>query len=361
MKFIIMAGGQGTKLWPVSRDNYPKQFNNIIGNKTLFQLNLEALLQRHKPEDIYVSVSEKYVDYVRQQGPQISEENYIIEPHIKKATGPSTCYSMLHMAIKHPNEVIMFYVQPVVLRTPPEKYLDMIDGIEKIVKQHGKLVTGGKYPLYPEVGSDYQKLGETVQSDSGLEAYNAVDFILRPKTLDEAADMIETMKLALHCNHYTWTSEAFFKELESHNKDWFDVSMQLKDLILRNAPMDDILEVYSKFDTGNIELFTKNLYSEGKVQVVILPFEWRHVTTWNDIHEYLKDSNKPLTQGLNVFVDSDNNLIINETNQLITGVGLKNMIIIQTEDATLICHKGDSGKIGEILKVLEHKGLGKYL
>jgi len=361
MKFIITAGGQGTKLWPVSRDNYPKQFNNIIGDKTLFQMNLEALLKRHSPEDIYVSVSEKYVDYVRKQAPQISKENYIIEPHIKKATGPSTCYSMLHMAIKHPNEVIMYYVQPVVLRTPVDKYLDMIESIESIVKENGKLVTGGKYPLYPEVGSDYQKLGNKITTSTGLEVYDAIEFVPRPATLSEATQMLSTMKLALHCNHSTWTPTEFFKNLELYKKDWFDVSMELKELILNNASLDKILEVYSKFSTGNIELFTKSLYTAGRVQVVILPFEWHHVTTWNDIYEYQKDIENPLYQGVSVFVDCENNLIINKTNSVVAGIGLKNMIIVQTEDATLVCHREDSGRVGELLKSMELQGLVQYL
>jgi mannose-1-phosphate guanylyltransferase len=324
-------------------------------------MNLYALLQRYNPEDIYVSVSENYVDYIRKQGSEIPRENYIIEPHIKKATGPATCYSMIHMALRHPDEVIMYYVQPVIIRTPVEKYLDMIEGIEKIVKQTGNLVTGGKYPLYPEVGSDYQKLGARLDTDSGLEVYNASDFIFRPKTLAEASEMLSSMKLALHCNHSTWTSKAFFEELKKHRPDWYSVSMELVDLIENKSSSEDILRVYSKFNSGNIELFTHKLYSQGRVNVVILPFEWRHITTWNDIYEYQKDNSSEISSGLNVFVDSSNNLIINKTNRLVSGVGLKDMIIIETEDSTFICPRDSSGRVGEILSELEQQGLTQYL
>jgi len=361
MKFIITAGGQGTKLWPLSRDNYPKQFNKILGDKTLFQLNVEALLTKYPATDIFVSVSEKYVDYVRTQAPMIPLENYIVEPHIKKATGPSVIYSMLHMDIKYPDEVIMYYVQPVVLRTPVDKYIEMIEGIEKIVKQYGKFVTGAKYPLYPEIGSDYQQLGNIVPTQTSLEVYDAIDFVSRPKTIEEATNMLSSMKLTLHCNHSTWTTKEFFKELEVYKKDWFDVSVELRNLILEKASMDKILSVYSKFSAGNIEIFTRNLYSAGKAQVVILPFEWRHITTWEDIYQYQKDSNLPLIQGLNVFTDSSNNLIINKTNKLIAGLDVKDMLIIQTEDATLICPRNDSGKISDLLSKLEYVGLSQYL
>lgn len=361
MKFIITAGGQGTKLWPLSRDNYPKQFNKLIGDKTLFQLNVEALLTRYSPNDIFVSVSEKYVDYVRIQAPLIPLENYIVEPHIKKATGPSVIYSMLHMDIKYPGEVIMYYVQPVVLRTPTDKYLDMIEGIEKIVKQYGKFVTGAKYPLYPETGSDYQKLGASVQTDTSLEVYDAIDFVDRPQTLEKAAEMLSSMKLALHCNHSTWTTKEFFKELEVYKKDWFDVSVELREAIMQKASMDRILSIYSKFNVGNIELFTKNLYAADKAQVVILPFDWRHITTWEDIYQYQSDMHLPTSQGLNVFVDASNNLIINKTNKLIAGIGVKDMIIIQTEDATLMCSRNDSSKVSELLSKLEYVGLSQYL
>src|SRR5574339_244419 len=103
MKFVVMAGGLGTKLWPMSRDSKPKQFQPMVGTKTLIQQNIDSLLLKYDPKDIFISTNFQYLDYVRQQVPQIPAENYIIEPNLKKDTGPASGYAMLKVAQKFPD------------------------------------------------------------------------------------------------------------------------------------------------------------------------------------------------------------------------------------------------------------------
>ncbi len=348
-------------MWPVSRDNYPKQFINIKGDKSLFQENVEQLLEKYKPEDIYVSTSDKYIKYVTRQAPMIPKENLLVEPHIKKATGPAATFSMIHMMNKHPDEVVMFYVQPVIIREPTEKYLEMIEGIEKIVKKHNKLVTGGKFPKYPEIGSDYLELGEKVDTETNLEVYQSIRFVERPKTIKECEELLKEHKLSLHCNHLTWTPKKYFEALKLYRPDWYEVSQELSEAIKTNADAKKILEIYSKFEPGNVELFTNNLYNKGEVQVVILPFEWTHITTWNDIYEYYNRAGIESKQGLVRTLGTKNNLVLNKTNSLIGLIDVEDLIVIQTEESLLICPKNSSGKLRELLKQIEDDGLIQYL
>jgi len=95
MKFIVMAGGLGTKLWPMSRDKKPKQFQPIVQGKTLVQANIEALLLKFKPEDIFIATNETYLPFIKDQVPLIPDENYIIEPNFKRDTGPAAGYAYL--------------------------------------------------------------------------------------------------------------------------------------------------------------------------------------------------------------------------------------------------------------------------
>src|SRR5689334_7362724 len=99
MKIIIVAGGQGTKLWPYSRDHQPKQFQPILGKKSLFTYNVETLLRKFAPEDIFVSTKRRFIKYVSEQAPQIPLRNYIVEPDIKKDRGPAEGLAILQLSL----------------------------------------------------------------------------------------------------------------------------------------------------------------------------------------------------------------------------------------------------------------------
>ncbi len=361
MKFIIMAGGQGTKLWPLSTEARPKQFSNIIGGKSLFQRNLEDLLSSFSPDDIFVSTSEDYKNYVYEQAHMLPKENFIFEPHIKKGTGPASCYSMAHMLKKFPNEVISFYVQPVVIREPREAYIEMLKEMEVLVKRHGKLITGVMKPTHPEVGSDYIELGQKLDSTGSLEVYTNNHFVERPKTMEEAIKMIETTSLGIHCNHYAWTPAKFFESLSKHHKNWFDISIKMAEELENNATFEQISNIYNEYEPGNVEIFTKKVYEDEGVQIVMLPFNWIHITTWNDVYEYLAKNTDATLQGNVVQVNSKNNLVINNTTQLVSVLGLNDIVVIQTEEATLICPKSMSGKLSELLNEVDNKGYDALL
>lgn len=354
MKFVVMAGGQGTKLWPLSREATPKQFIPIVGEKTLFQLNIDALLTKFDPKDIFVSTNDSYLDFINKQAPMIPEENYIIEPPLKRMTGPASGYSMLKVASKYPDEVVMFYVQPVVIRTPVEKYVEMVEGIEKLVKKHNKLVTGGMFPLYPETGSDYLQLGERVADTGSLEVYNKIKFVPRPKTYEESETMLSEMHLALHCNHLTWTPEGLLTAFKDFRPDWYKVLAEIKDVLGTKGERQKVTELYEKFEPGNIDA---PLISAVQAQIVILPFMWRHITTWHDVYEFYKAEGIKTIQGNVIDYDGENNLIISKDKKLVTTIGVKDFVIINNGDSILICPQKMAGRLGMLLENIRQSGI----
>ncbi len=361
MKFIVTAGGQGTKLWPLSKENYPKQFSNIIGGKSLFQRNLEDLLSAFPPEDIFISTSEVYKDYVQEQADMLPPTNFIFEPHIKRNTGPASCYSMVHMLQKYPDEVIGFYVQPVVIREPREKYIEMLMEMEILVKRYGQLMTGGMLPTHPEVGSDYIALGSKISDTGNLEVFGNNTYVERPRTVDEAKEMIDTMNLAIHCNHYVWTPRKFFESLKKHRPDWYDVSMEIFDQLNNKAQYDDIRNTFSRYEKGKVELFTQKVYEDEGVNVVMLPFKWIHITTWNDVHEYLKKNRNSTLQGKVVEVDSKDNIVVNQTDALVSLLGMEGFVVVKTDEALFICPKNKSGLIQDLLSEIESQNFSEIL
>ncbi len=357
MKFVIMAGGSGSKLWPYSRVKAPKQFIKIIGEKTLFQLTVDSLLQRYKVEDIFVSTTEELVHYVEEQTSNIPKENYIIEP-MARDTGPASCLAMAKVAKRYPDEIVYFYVQSVCTREPADKFLDMIQEMEKLVKKEGKLITGTIVPKYVETGSDLMKMGEKKTLDSGMNVYEIKEFINVVKermTLEQVTEISQKNIVGTHTNHLTWRPKEFFEAIKKYRPDWFKLVNELNQVFDTDSEKQEIERIYPKFDPGRIELVTTEIIKENKMMAIELPFDWAHITTWDDVYRYRIAKNLPTIEGDSVEVDSSGNLVISQNDKMMTLVGMKDMVVVEMDDAIFIAPRTMSNKVKEVTDILKEE------
>src|SRR5690348_10258462 len=142
MKIIVTAGGQGTKMWPYSRQDKPKQFQPIIGDLSSYEQTIKTLLKQYTPEDIYISTKRKFIKYVSVQSPQIPLKHYIVEPDIAKDRGPGEGLAFVRLSLNDPDEP-SFIVQADCLREPESEFLSMMRAAEKLAVEHKQLITGG--------------------------------------------------------------------------------------------------------------------------------------------------------------------------------------------------------------------------
>jgi mannose-1-phosphate guanylyltransferase len=363
MKFVIMAGGSGSKLWPSSRLRAPKQFIKLVGDKTLFQMTVESLLKRYKPNDIFVSTTVDLVHFVEKQTPQIPKENYIIEP-MAKDTGPASCYAMAKVAAKYPDEVVYFYVQAVCIREPEERFLDMIGEIEILVKREGKFVTGTIIPKYVETGSDLFKLGNKTALESNMSVYEVGEFINVVKdrmTSDQVKEISSKYTVGTHTNHNTWRPKEFFEAVKRIRPDWYEVIEELKPTFGQQNEVDLARDIYNKFVPNRIEVLTTELIKEGKVMAMELPFEWTHITTWDDVYRYLLSKNMPVVGEDVIQIDCSDSLVISQSKKLVALVGMKEMVVVETEDALFIAPRTMVNKVKEVTDKLQTNGKTELL
>jgi mannose-1-phosphate guanylyltransferase len=355
MKFVIMAGGSGSKLWPISRMKAPKQFIRIIGEKTLYQMTVDSLLKRYSINDIFVSTTEDLVHFVEEQTPEILKENYIVEPMMRD-TGPAACFAMAKVAVRYPDEVVYFYVQPVCTREPVEKFLEMIGEMEKLVNKEGKLVTGTILPKYLETGSDLMKLGKKEGLGGGINAYQINEFInvVRERmTLEQVKEIAKNNIVGTHTNHLTWRPKEFFAAVEKYRPDWFQLVGELKQVFGKDDEGKQVARIYEKFEKGRIELMWPELIKEGQVMAVQLPFEWAHITTWDDVYRYRVAKGLPTTEGEVLEIESKDNLVLSNGKKLIALAGIDEMVVVETDDAIYISPRLKSNKVKEVTDKLQ--------
>jgi mannose-1-phosphate guanylyltransferase len=358
-----MAGGAGTKLWPISREAAPKQFYPLIGRKTLFQHNVEALLERHSPADIYVSTTRELIHFIFEQAPQIPVENYFIEPELKDS-GPACCYSMIHLFQKFPDETVMFYVQTPITRNPVDKYLDMVETIEELVKSHHKWVTGTQIPRYVETGSDLLRLGKTIATSKGHKAYTVTDFI---NVVRDQMDLASVQKIATeskvgtHSNHHTWTPRLFLEAVQEIRPDWYELTKQIEQALSLPNKNESIEKIYHNFEPGRIELVSEILMRKGDVIAVEMPYKWTHITTWDDVYRYYREEQIPTHQTEVIEIESKNNLVFSDTKKLVALIGLDDIAVIETPDTILITPRKKANKVKQVHDTLKTLGRDEYL
>lgn len=355
MKFVIMAGGSGSKLWPYSRIKAPKQFIKIIGEKTLFQMTIESLLKRYIVSDIFVSTTDDLAHFIEEQAPEILKENYIIEP-MARDTGPAACFAMAKVAARYPNEVVYFYVQPVVVREPDERFLDMIGEMEQLVLREGKLITGTMIPKYVETGSDLFKMGKKTTLGSNMDVYEVDEFINVVKermTLEQVTEISSKFTVGTHTNHYTWRPGEFMEAIKRIRPDWYQVMEELGAIFGKENEKELMPEIYAKFEANRFEVVTTELIKEGKVMAMVLPFEWTHITTWDDVYRYRLNKGLPMVEGETIEVESSDNLVISQGKKLVALVGMKDVVVIETGDAIFITPRAMASKVKEVTDKLQ--------
>jgi mannose-1-phosphate guanylyltransferase len=358
MKLIVTAGGQGKKIWPLSREAKPKQFQAVVGNVPLYQQTIQNLLKAFSPEDIFISTKKRYHHLAKAQSPDVPEKNYILEPDAAKDRGPGEGLAFLTLAMKHPDEPFMI-VQSDVLREPGEAFVDMIKEAEKIQQRDKKFMSGGIKATYPMLGVDYLRLGKRVLTND-IEIYQTEEFIPRVDDYAKTKNLIKNFHVATHCNHMCWYPEMMLDIYKKYRPDWHEALMKIKDLLGKTGSEDKIEKIYDSMEPGATELVTNHIVKES--YTILLPFRWTDIGTWDSVYEFFDPEGQVHIDGNAIAIDSKSTLVKGEDDKkMIVAVGVDNLVIIDTKDALLVCAKDKTQEVKKVVETLKEKGLDQYV
>ena len=341
---VIMAGGIGSRFWPLSRTKKPKQFLDILGTgKTLIQQTFDRLKSVFPVENIFVVTNEDYNGLVMKQLPEISENQILLEP-LRRNTAPCIAYANYKIRQKDSNAVIL--VSPsdhIILKE--QEFIDVIKKGLEFVKGNDALLTLGIQPSRPETGYGY------IQINGGKGKIELNDSIRKVKTFTEKPNQ-EMAELFLKSGDFFWNSGMFFWSLGSIQKAFElylpEIDTLFKEgLELYNTPQESefIGRVYS--NCRNISIDYGIMEKAENVYVLCSDFGWSDLGTWGSLYDMLnKDENKNTKTGSNIFTYNTQNCIINiPDNKLAVIQGLDDYIIVESENILLICRKQDEQKI----------------
>ena len=339
MKAVIICGGIGSKMWPMSRSSMPKHFLPLIGNKSLFELNYEALRKKFGPEEIFLQTNDIQAKIAKSLKPEIPEENIFAEPEMRNQ-GPATGFAAAQLIKRGFGDEPFILVQADVLREPDEKFLQMIDEAGKLAGETGKYLTGGFVPNMVVAGVDYLVKGNLVSEENGVRIYEVADYIDRTEE-EKIKQYLGTDKLLLHANHTSMTPNNLLKMYQKYKPEWYEPLV----VIANNG---EVATEYGKMDKAGIEEVTKLVYKNNEALVVELPFNWVDFGTWESVANYMDDKTLYTPTDL-IQIDAQENFVYRKDKKMIALIGVEDLVVVDTGDALLITKKNQTGKVGQVV------------
>ena len=343
MKPVIICGGIGSKMWPMSRMTLPKHFLPLINGKSLFQLNYEALRKKFTPEEIFLQTNEIQSKIAKSQEPEIPEGNIFVEPEMRNQ-GPATGFAAAQLIKRGFGDEPFTLVQADVLREPDEKFLDMIGEQEKLGKATDKYITGGFVPQTIVRGVDYLVKGNLVSEDNGVKIFEVADYIDRTEE-EKINEYLGTDKLLLHANHTSMTPNNLLKMYQKYKPEWYEPLVAI-------ANNGEVATEYGKMDKAGIEEVTKLVYKNNEALVVELPFNWVDFGTWESVANYMKEKGMYQPEDV-VEIESNENFVYRKDKKYVAMIGVEGLVVVDTGDALLIMKKEASGKVGQVVETLK--------
>jgi mannose-1-phosphate guanylyltransferase len=342
MKAVIICGGVGTKMWPESRGSSPKQFLPLIGEKSLFQLNWEALRLKFGPEEIFLQTNAQQAEIAKKQVPEILAENIFIEPEMRNQ-GPATGFAAASLMKKGFGNEAFMLVQADVMRKPEENFIKMLEVLGTLAIESKDYITGGIAPKNIVRGVDYLVKGDLIKEENGVRVFRVADYIDRTEE-EKINQYMGSDKLLIHANHTTMTPNNLLEMYKKYRMDWYEPLMNI-------VNGGDISTEYAKMPKAGIEEVTKQVYMEGGAMVAELSFELIDFGTWESLAKYLIEQKMYVFDTKTIEIDSTNNFV--RASKTVALIGVSDLIVIDKEDALLVCNKEMTGKVGEVVDKLK--------
>ena len=392
---LIMAGGRGERCWPRSRKNLPKQFLSLTDDsRTMIQLTVDRILPLVDMEDIYIATNKDYKELVKEQLPGIPDENILCEPigrntapciglglmHISKKEGILSDFSDVSKPADSPGtevggrDAVMMVLPSDSLIKDGDRYRDLIREACDIAEAGDNLVTMGIKPNYPETGYGYIKYIKDNEDDpasAGNEgctsdgnggsfgsAYRVDKFVEKP-SIERAREYLASGDYLWNAGMFVWKVSTVLKEFGSYLPDMLKGLNVIRDAI--GTPDEDKVlgEVFPTLESISIDYGI--MEKAGSIYTIPGDFGWDDVGSWLAV-ERIKSVNEDnnVVAG-NVITIGTKDCIIEAQDKLIAAVGLKDIVVVDTQDATLICDKAATADIKKVLEALRAGDNTQYL
>jgi mannose-1-phosphate guanylyltransferase len=337
---VILAGGKGERFWPLSRKERPKQFLCLDGSdRSLLQATADRLLALAGDWDkLWVITSALIADGIREQLPELPEENLLVEPE-GKDTAPAVAWTTIEVSKRYGKDAVIGFFPADHWIGDPEAFANTIDAARELAVKEEAIVTLGIAPDSPSTGYGYIEQGELKGSFAGLPAYKVSRFTEKPDR-QTAESFINTGKFTWNSGMFIFRAGVVLQELQTH-------APQVIEPLLAKGK-----DAYKELEKKSIDY----ALMEKTDLVYVLPakFGWDDLGDWNAIERLLKGDSENVELANHVGMDTQGAILYSsKDDEVIVTIGLEDVVIVRDRNVTLVVHKNRTQEIKQVLKLIE--------
>jgi len=353
MKIVVFAGGVGTRLWPLSRKNSPKQFGKILGDKSTLQLAVGRLRPDFAFEDIYIATGKKYEAIVKEQLPEIPAENFIFEPAVRDV-GPAVGMAMSVIGKKDPSSSVAILWSDHFVKKE-RRFREVLHFAEDLVKKNNKsLILIGQRARFANQNLGWIEFGEKVQEVRGTKIFEFKKLIYRP-TLSQAEEFLKADNYAWNPGYFVTTPGFILSQYKTFAPKLYQELLKIGQAVGTDNFDKTVEAVYPTLEKISFDNAILEKIDPQYVSVIASDLGWSDVGAWEALKEALeKATDENVTKGKVLINDSSDNLVFNYTDQLVVGIDLQKMLVINTDDVLLVCSKTSVPKIKKLVEKMEN-------
>ncbi len=353
MKAVIFAGGAGTRMWPLSRKNSPKQFEPLVNGKSTIQLQVAVISQKYAPEDIYISTGAEYVNIIRKQLPQIPADNIIGEP-CRRDVGAAVAFIFGILAKNFPDVSVLNMWSDHLIKKPQEIMNANMSSRNIIEKDPHKIIFIGHKPRFASENLGWIEYGDKIDLGVDADIHSFKSFKYKPDS--------ETAQRFYQSGHHAWnlgyfmTTPAFLNELfQLHAPDVFIHTNAIANAYGTDSFQEVLDSEYPQIPTVHVDNAIYEKLDGSESYVLTLDVGWSDIGAWEALKEALETSPEAnVTHGQVLAKNTANSIIYNyDAEKLIVTLDLDDFVIVNTEDVMLVTKKSSAPKLSDLVKSLK--------
>jgi mannose-1-phosphate guanylyltransferase len=345
---LIMAGGGGTRLWPLSRSAHPKQMLKLFGERTMFQLSVDRLLPLLPPERIFVVTAAEQVEPLAAQYPELPHENFVVEP---MGRGTASCIGLGAMVLhRHDPDAVMAVLTADHFIGLTDAFRTVLRAAQQVAEQ-GYLVTLGIAPRFASTGYGYIRRGVSLGQVDGFEYYRVERFTEKPDA-PTAEAFVQEGVYAWNSGMFIWRADRILEEMRRWMPDLSATLAALAEVWETPACAETLARLWPALRKETIDYGIM----EKAAQVAVIPadLEWSDIGAWSSVMElHPHDAGGNVLLGDVINIDGANTMVFSQGERLIVTIGVEDLIVVDTPDAVMIARRDQSERVREAVAQLK--------
>lgn len=352
---VIIAGGGGTRFWPLSRQEVPKQLINLSGQDALINETINRIDSLANKKDLFIVTNEKQIDALKDTVKnKCIFENILPEPSARN-TAAAIGFAAFNIMKKHGDGVMCVYPADHYIKDE-DRFTQVLNKAIDVAKNNDKLVTVGITPTFPSTGYGYINFNQNAMV--GNSAYDVLEFVEKPD-FEVAKGYIDSKKYVWNSGMFVWKVSKILEDFKRYLPKVYDKLEQISQHMGTENEAKAIKEIYPTIPSISIDYGVM----ERSNDVVVVPgdFGWNDVGSWDSLGAiYPTDEEGNIKRGSNITIDSKNSIIYSD-DKLVTTIGISDLIVVATNDAVMVCRKDKAQDVKKIVDVLKERDQKEYI